>query len=1143
MPHSNFVHLHVHSEYSLLDGAIKLKNLVKRANELKMPAIALTDHGNMFGAIEFYKEAYKIGIKPIIGSEVYIAPKDRFNKTSIRGISDAAYHGTLLAKNEIGYKNLMKLVSIGYLEGFYYKPRVDKRILKEYHQGLIFLSGCIKGEIANLIHKDKLEKAKETAIEYRKMFGEENFYLEIGQHHLEQEKIINEGLIQLSKELSIPLVATNDIHYLNQEDSEAHEILLCIQTGKTIHDKDHLKFSSNQFYFRTHQEMFNLFEHIPEAISNTLEVAKKCNLELEFGHFHLPHYEAQTGDTTEGYLKKLCYEGLEGRYEEITPEIKQRVEYELRVINEMKYSGYFLIVWDLINYAKGHHIPVGPGRGSAAGSIVSYCLGITDIDPLRYNLLFERFLNPDRITMPDIDIDFCYERRDEVIEYVTKRYGSDNVSQIITFGAMLAKGAIRDVGRALGINYNEVDKIAKMIPAELNITIESALDRVPELKEAYNSSAATLINTALKLEGLVRHASTHAAGIVIAREALTNFVPLYKDPKGGAITTQYAMGSIESIGLLKMDFLGLKTLTLINDVLKNIKDSQGVKINIGNIPLDDKKTYELLSKGATVGTFQLESSGMQDLARKLKPDTFEDIIALVALYRPGPLDRVDEFVSSKHSKKISYLHPSLTPILEETYGIIVYQEQVMRIAHEIGGFSLAQADELRRAMGKKIAEKMEAARVNFVKGSKKHGLNEALSTQIFDWMAKFAEYGFNKSHSAAYALIAYQTAYLKTNYPVEYMAGLLTTELGNTEKISFYIEECKKMGIKVLPPDVNESEAKFRVVHKNIRFGFNGIKNVGLTAIASIIEARHEKGEFTSLYDFCERINSRVVNKKVIESLIKCGAFDSLGAKRSQLFQVLDHALNAASQVQKDKATGQISLLDVFENEESFKHTYQELPDMPEWAEGKLLEFEKELLGIYISGHPLAKYQDEIRKYTDCNIIEIKECPENRLITIGGMIKSVRTIITKSNKPMAFIELEDAIGIIEVIAFPEVYAQAVEKICNGNILLVKGKVDTNGESNVKVMAEEIIELAEAKKESFRVVHIKFAVSDVQDVKLLQLKGLLNKFKGITSVAIHLTDNDKSETIISAGSNFRVKPSGELLKKIKELTGEGKVWMS
>ncbi|MBI4778389.1 DNA polymerase III subunit alpha [Candidatus Desantisbacteria bacterium] len=1156
MEHTKFVHLHTHSEYSLLDGAAKVEALLERAHKLKMPALAITDHGNMFGAIEFYKYAYKIGVKPIIGCELYIAPASRFDRNAQQG-AVTNYHGVCLVKNEEGYKNLMKLVSIGYTEGFYYKPRIDKEVLSQYSKGLIFMSGCIKGEISSLILHGQDNDARIVAREYQKMFGEGNFYLELHSHGLREEAVVNQHLLGMSIDLGIPLAAANDIHYLLKEDASAHDVLLCIQTNKHVADTDRLRFSSNEFYLKTYEEMNELFSQFPEAISNTIEIAKKCNLELEFGHIHIPHYHTPEDIPLNDYLRQLCMERLEERYpgivniDEPSPddvpqasslkkdnEILNRLNHELQIISQMRYPGYFLIVWDLINYAKQKGIPVGPGRGSAAGSIVSYLLGITDIDPIRYNLLFERFLNPERVSMPDIDIDFCYERRDEVIEYVTSKYGKDRVAQIITFGSMLAKGVIRDVGRALDIPYGEVDKIAKLIPNELQITLTESIKRVPELAQIYEEGGIKqrLIETALKLEGLVRHASTHAAGVVIAGSPLTEFAPLYCDQKSPGIITQYAKDEIESIGLLKMDFLGLKTLTLIRNIITILKEKKGIDIDISKIPLDDTKTFQLLCVGETIGVFQLESSGMRELTRKLQPDVFEDLIALVALYRPGPLNSgmVDEFVQSKHGKKIKYLHPKLKHILEETYGVMVYQEQVMNIAVVLGGFSLAQADELRRAMSKKVPEKMEKMKKLFVEGASNNGLFPEMATKIFDLMAKFAEYGFNKSHSAAYALIAYQTAYLKAHFPVEFMAALLTAELGNIDKISFYIAECKRMGIAVLPPDVNQSDLSFTPIKESIRFGLNGIKNVGSIAILSIIKAR-EVEPFKSIYDFCKRVDSRTVNKRVIESLINCGGFDSIGAKRSQLAQVVDDAIKVGSQ----KVSKAMSLFEMFGQDKNMNEEYEKLPDIPEWPENALLKLEKELLGIYLTSHPLNQYEQEFKRYTTCTISGLKEQKDGEIVVIGGMISQLKKIITKkSEKQMAFITLEDMDDSIEVIFFPKVFESAASQIALDEIVLIKGKLEI-GEDKCKILAEEIIEPSQAATLATS-LHVRLK-DNLDDSCLNLLKETLLRFKGVKPVYLHMPDEDENETMILTGHNLRVTPSEELVDQIEIVTGKDAAW--
>jgi len=1136
MEHSKFVHLHTHTEYSLLDGAARVEALIERAYKLKMPALAITDHGNMFGAIEFYKYAYKIGIKPIIGCELYIAPESRLDKNAVQG-AVTNYHGICLVRNEEGYKNLMKLVSIGYTEGFYYKPRVDRGMLAQYSKGLIFMSGCVKGEIASLILRGQDKMARERAQEFQKMFGEDNFYLELHSHGLKEEVIVNQHLIGMSVDMSIPLVAANDVHYLFKEDAEAHDILLCIQTNKHVADTDRLRFSSNEFYLKTYEEMNDLFSQFPKAIENTIGIAKRCNLELDFGHTHLPHYHTPEDVPLPDYLRQLCMERLEERYPEVTEEVLNRLNHEIQVITQMKYPGYFLIVWDLINYARQKGIPVGPGRGSAAGSIVSYLLGITDIDPIRYNLLFERFLNPERVSMPDIDIDFCYERRDEVIDYVISKYGKERVAQIITFGTMLAKGVIRDVGRALDIPYGEVDKIAKLIPNELHITLLESIKKVPELAKIYEEGGLKqrLIDTALKLEGVARHASTHAAGVVIAEDPLTEFAPLYRDPKSESIVTQYAKDAIESIGLLKMDFLGLKTLTTIHNMIILLKEKRGITIDISTIPIDDEKTFQLLSEGETIGVFQLESSGMRELCRKLQPDMFEDVIALVALYRPGPLNSgmVDEFILSKHGKKIKYLHPKLKHILEETYGVMVYQEQVMNIAVVLGGFSMAQADELRRAMAKKVPEKMEKMNKLFVEGASNNGLFPEMAAKIFDLMAKFAEYGFNKSHSAAYALIAYQTAYLKAHFPVEFMAALLTAELGNTDKISAYIAECKRMGIAVLPPDINQSDLSFTPVQDKIRFGLNGIKNVGNIAINSIITARKIE-PFKSIYDFCKRVDSRVVNKRVIESLINCGGFDSTGAKRAQLAQVIDNAIKIGSQ----KVNKAMSLFEMF-GQKDVVDEVERLPDIPEWSETALLKLEKELIGIYLTSHPLAQYEQEFKKYTTCPISQLKEHKDEEIVVIGGMISQLKKILTKkSAKQMAFVTLEDMADSVEVVFLPDVFETASDRLILDEVVLIKGKLEI-GEDKFKILAKELIEASKAIT-LVTAVHVRLK-DGFEDNCLNLLKETLLQFKGVKPVYIHIPEKEGNETIVLTGHGFRVTPSDELVNRIEGVVGEGGVW--
>ena len=982
MKHADFVHLHVHTQYSLLDGMIRLEELFKKAREHKMPAIAITDHGNMFGAIDFYQQAYKHGIKPIIGCEIYVAPSSRLDK-SASSIGETARHLIVLVKNMQGYKNLMKLTTAGYLEGFYYRPRVDKEMLKECHEGLIASSACLHGEIASLIVRGNMEEAKKAARTYQAIFGEDNFYLEIMENGLPEQKIANAGLIEISKELSIPLVATNDCHYLNRDHAEAHEVLLCIQTGKTVEDSDRMRLGTDQFYLRSPEEMHELFALTPDALSNTVNIAERCNLDLEFNKFYLPDFVIKNPEETlDDYLERKASEGLEKllphimKYQKedetkVLAKYEKRLHYELEVIKKMGFAGYFLIVSDFIKHAKHNDVPVGPGRGSAPGSLVAYAIRITNIDPIRYDLLFERFLNPDRISMPDIDIDFCPEGRDEIIRYVTEKYGKDKVSQIITFGKMQAKAVIRDVGRALNIPYGEVDKIAKLVPNILNINLADAVKMEPRLaqEEKNNPQIAKLLSLSRILEGLNRHASTHAAGVVISDVPLVERVPLCS-PKDD-IVTQYSMNDIQKVGLTKFDFLGLKTLTVIKNALAFIKESKGIEIDINDLPLDDKETYKLLTRGETDGVFQLESSGMKDLIVNLKPAHIEDVIAAIALYRPGPMKMVPEFISRKQGKtQISYELPELGEILKETYGIILYQEQVMQIASVIGNYSMAEADILRKNMSKKnAAEMLEKEKPKFLDGAKKQRLNEAKVRKIWEQMETFGGYGFNKSHSASYAIITYQTAYLKAHYPVAFMAALLTSDKDNRDKIIKYMSTCKEMGINILPPDLNESQRDFSISGENIRFGLAAIKNVGLAAIDSIISVR-ETGNFTSFIDFLCRVDLRKVNKRVIESLIKCGAYDSLGYKRSQLMQCYDGAMDEAQRKQKEILSSQSSFFDAFDKEASVKNNGVDsfnIPDVPEWDNKELLALEKETLGFYITGHPLSRFADQLHLVTNAN--------------------------------------------------------------------------------------------------------------------------------------------------------------------------------
>ena len=1065
MQHADFVHLHVHSQYSLLDGACHVDKLVEKAKGFQMPALALTDHGNLFGAVDFYSKASRAGVKPIVGCEVYVAPSSRFERSPQDGNYEGANHLTLLARNEKGYKNLMKLVTAGYLEGFYYKPRIDRELFAQHAEGLLALSGCLNSEFCQALLGGEEARAREVAGWYCEVLGREHFFLEIQNHDLPEQHQVNKGILRLSRALGLPLVATNDVHYLNAGDATAHEVLLCIQTGKTMKDPDRMRFTSQQFYLKSPAEMHALFAEVPDALKHTIAVAERCNLQMTFGKIRLPRYEVPEGHTPDSYLAHLAREGLKRRYPTPSPAVLERLEHELTVIEKTGFAGYFLVVWDFISFARKSGIPVGPGRGSAAGSLVSYCLGITSIDPLRYGLFFERFLNPERVSMPDMDIDFCYERRDEVIEYVTRRYGKENVSQIITFGTMGAKAVIRDVARAMGLPYSEADRIAKLVPTKLDITLEDALAQSPPLAEQVRTrrEVAELYQVAKSLEGLTRHASTHAAGVVISPDPLTEHVPLYKASKGdvNTITTQFDMKAVEKIGLLKMDFLGLRTLTVIADTLKLVQEARGVALDLEALPLEDAGTFQLLSEGRTFGVFQLESSGMREVLRGLKPERLEDVIACVALYRPGPMDMIKDFIGRKHGRvKVTYEHPVLEKILRETYGIMVYQEQVMQIASDLSGFTMGQADLLRRAMGKKDAVLMAEQKQKFVEAAKGRGVPKEKAEKIADLIEQFAGYGFNKSHSAAYALVAYQTAYLKAHYPVEFMAALLTSEMADTDKIVRYIEECRQMGIEVLPPDVNDSSSSFTVVGGKVRFGLVAVKNVGEKAIQSILDTRKAQGRFTSLYDFCERVDLQLVNKRVLESLIKCGAFDSLGLRRAQLLAVVDKAMEAGQSAQRDRRQGQVSLLDVLGGPGgAAKAPVPAPPEVPEFSRADLLRAEKETLGFYITGHPLAEYGAALRRHATATTEELPNRRDKDTVTLGAIVSAVKEISTKSGDRMAFITLEDTAGSVEAIAFPELYRQNMLHLVKDAAVLVKGQLDV-GDEIVKLLLSEVRPLAD-----------------------------------------------------------------------------------
>ena len=1144
---SNFVHLHLHTSYSLLDSSIRHEPLIKRAAEFGMPAVAMTDHGNMFGAVEFYNTAKKHGIKPILGCEVYVAPESRHEKKSKDSLRDASYHLILLSKNETGYKNLLRLITLGYLEGFYYKPRIDKELLAEHSEGLIALSSCIRGEVAHNVNRENVPRATKVAAKYAEIMGPENFYLELQNHGLENQDRINKEITGIGKKLDIPIVATNNCHYLNKEDFRAHEILLCLQTGKTISDPYRMQYPAPEFYFKSPEEMTELFREIPEAITNTLKIAERCELELEFDKLNLPDYPVPESYTLETYLEEISRKGLKDRFVELEKLgidfdrsiYEKRLEEELGIIQRMGYPGYFLIVWDFIKYAKEKGIPVGPGRGSAAGSVVAYALKITDIDPMQYDLIFERFLNPERVSMPDIDIDFCMDGRDDVIKYVTEKYGGNqNVTQIITFGSMNAKGVIRDVGRVLDMSYGEVDKLAKLVPNKLNITLDDAFKEEKQFAKIRkeNNKVAELLDIAKSLEGLQRHCSTHAAGVVISSKALTEFCPLYK---GGndEVVTQYAMGSIEKLGLLKMDFLGLRTLTVIHNALKLIKQSQDKDLDISMIPLNDPATFKLLCASRTLGVFQLESSGMRDLLKKLKPDCFEDIIALLAMYRPGPLESgmVDDFVKRKHgTMELKFDLPQLENILKETQGVILYQEQVMKIASVLAGFSLGDADLLRRAMGKKKPEEMAAQREKFMEGAQVNKIAVKKAQKIFDLMEKFAGYGFNKSHSAAYAQVSYQTAYLKAHYPLEFFGALITSDMDNTDKVLRYIHDCREMKISVQPPDVNLSDRDFSVSNNKLVFGLGAIKNVGTKAIDNIIEARQGLGNFKSLTELCESVDLQLANKRVFESLIKSGACDSLGENRAKMLKDLQASMEQGQAKQRDKQLGQSSMFDTFaEDSVSEKDNGSHVN---EWDEMDRLKFEKESIGFYITGHPLDRFQKDLARFTDATSASVAEFGNNKAVSIAGIpIKHLPKITRKGDK-MGIITLEDLHGSIEVILWPEIYAKVEPLLLTEEPILVKGQVDSEG-NMAKVIASEVFPLIQAKQRFQGRVMIHFRTLGLEKETLYAVKEILAANKGNNDTRLHFISPDNKERVVTVSEDLRIQPSDEVIEQIQSLLGE------
>ena len=1153
-PQLGFVHLHIHSEYSLLDGANRIKDLPVRAKELGMNAIAITDHGVMFGAIDFYKACKANGVKPIIGCEVYVAPRGRKDKEP--KIDEKYNHLILLAKNNEGYKNLAKLVSLGFIEGFYYKPRIDKEILEKYHEGIICLSACLAGEVNQAILNNNIEEAKKVALWFKNLFGED-YYLEVQNNGIKEQVLVNQKLVDLSRELNIPLVATNDAHYLKKEDAYNHEVLLCIQTGKKMTDEDRMRFDTDELYVKSPEEMIEYFKNIPEAIENTVKIAEKCNVEFEFGHTILPNYDVPEQYSTHyDYLESLTQAGLAKRYgQNITKEIQDRAQYELSVIKKMGYVDYFLIVWDYINYAKTHNIPVGPGRGSGAGSIVAYSIGITDIDPIKYNLIFERFLNPERISMPDFDVDFCYEKRDKVIEYVCDKYGKENVSQIITFGTMSARMVIRDVGRALDVPYAETDKLAKMIPNELHITIKKALEQNRELKELYENDATVkkLIEIAMALEGMPRQASTHACGIVITKEPVVNYVPLYM--RDNTISTQYIMTTLEELGLLKMDFLGLRTLTVIQDTIDLVKKDKCIDVEFDK-DMNDPKVYKLWQDGNSVGIFQFESQGMTNFMKELKPDCLEDIIAGVSLYRPGPMDQIPRYIANKKdSEHAVYTHPALKPILEVTYGCMVYQEQVMQIVRDLAGYSLGRADLVRRAMGKKKLDVMAKEREIFINGQLdengnivvpgcvRNGIDAESANKIFDEMAEFAKYAFNKSHAAAYAVVSYRTAYLKAYYPAEFMAATLNSFLGNLDKIPDYIEECKRLNIQILKPDINKSYTKFTVDNEKIRFGLGSIKNVGTAAVDEIVEERTKNGEFKDFADFCERIKDLSVNKKCVESLTKAGAFDNFEQTRSTLIASYETIIDTISNSDKKSFDGQVSMFDLtpVENKkiDEIKYNYTILP---EYTEKEMLFMEKEMLGIYISGHPLEKIKSQIELQTTINTYQMKkinsdieetgmsEFEDNQFVKYAGIVTSVKKKYTKTNKLMAFITVEDMYGPTEVIVFENCYQNCANILVEDSIILVEGRLSVREDEDTKIVARDIKEFGIQKKKILSI-----NITELDEESKNKLRGAIKFFCGDkNNMPIQIINGDKKDL---AGGIYI---TDTILSELQELIGKERI---
>jgi DNA polymerase-3 subunit alpha len=1150
---SNFVHLHLHTDYSLLDGACEIGELTAEAARRGMPAVAVTDHGNLFAAAKFYHEATTHGVKPIIGCEVYVAPDNHKNRGAD---AERSNHLVLLCENEEGYRNLIKLVSTGFLDGFYYKPRVDHDLLAKHSSGLIALSACLRGEVADALLAEKYEQARTNAYRLRDIFGKGNFFLEVQDQGLEIEPRINRDLVKLSRESGIPLVATNDCHYLTKSDAHAQEVLMCIQTGKTMSDAQRMKFATDQFYFKTAEEMAQVFRELPEALSRTVAIAERCNVKIKRVSDPFPEFKVPEGFTADSYFERVVNEGFasrlpqleklatEGRLRHPIAEYQRRLTAEIKMIQKMRFAGYFLIVWDFIRYARAQGVPVGPGRGSAAGSLVSYALRITDVDPLQYDLLFERFLNPERVSMPDIDIDFCMRRRGEVIEYVRQTYGSDSVAQIITFGTMAAKAVLKDAGRALDMPYGEVDKIAKMVPATLNIELEEALKQSPQLDSLRKSDERVkqLVEVALRLEGLARHASTHAAGVVISPRPLTEIVPLYKSNKD-EITTQYDMTALERIGLLKMDFLGLTTLTVLDDAVRLIEQNRGVKVDLSALPLDDAKTYELFSRGDTTGIFQFESHGMRDILKRYQPTRLEDLTALNALYRPGPIQggMIDDFIARKHGKKkVTYDLPALEEILSETWGVILYQEQVMQIANRLAGFSLGDADLLRRAMGKKKPEEMAAQREKFLTGCAARKVPAKKAEKIFDLMAEFAGYGFNKSHSCAYALLAYQTAWLKTHYPVEFMAAMLTSETGNTEKVVKYINEARSMGITVLPPDVNSSDLNFTPVGAAIRFGLCAIKNVGENTVKGILAARASLGKFTNFFEFCEAVDTRVLNKRVLESLVRSGALDGLGGHRAQLIAAIDRAIDRAQKLQRAKESGQHGLFGGG-GEHAPAAPVEPLPEVEEWPEHELLAAEYATLGFFISGHPLDKFAGLLQELKSVELSSIEGRRNGDEVTVAGIIVQMRPMRSRRGARWSILTLQDRTGVIEALVFPEAFQKLEPILKAATPLLVKARVAVE-DVGTRLIAGDAKLLdqvtAPAKNGSPSVLRVRLLLSTIDPGAVNQLQELFASRPGRCRVEFGLVKEDGMEATLESSSAVKADP--ELLDRVREICGADSV---